>query len=112
MLTTAVNAEWVLIINPTVAGVDAARWQDITDSALQYDISRTDVNTVSGGYKVGGGYLASTNQAQVPIAVRSDSFLGIGSKIDGTVDELVFAIANIDGNGGTCYGGITLNEYC
>lgn len=112
LLTTNTNFEWAVFLSPTIAGSDAASWQNIDNSALQYDISRTNANTVSGGYKVDGGYGASTNQTRMAVGEIVKSFLTIGSYINGSLDEYVLAVKNIDGNGGTCYGGMTLSEYC
>ena len=111
LLTTTVNYEWVLILNPTIAGTDAVSWSDITNSSLQFDINRNNTNTLTGGYKVAGGYGSSTNQAKFPSTGLSKSFLTIGSKIDGTKDQFVLGVKNIDGNGGTCYGSISVKEY-
>jgi hypothetical protein len=111
LLTTSTNYEWALFLNPTIAGTDAVSWSNITNSSLQYDITRDNTNTLTGGYKISGGYGASTVQAKSPSGGLSSSFLTIGSKIDGTKDELVLGVKNIDGNGGTCYGGLNVKEY-
>lgn len=110
--TSNINYEWAIFINPTVAGTDQANWTDVTNSALQYDITRNNTNTISGGIKIAGGYGASTATAKLPIDGTAKSFFTIGSLIDGTSEEMVLAIKNIDGNGGVAYGGLTLSEYC
>lgn len=38
-----------LMIAPTVGGTDAASWQNLTGTSLQYDISRTSTNVLTGG---------------------------------------------------------------
>lgn len=111
MATTALNYEWRLFINPTVAGTDQASWQDISNSSVQYDITRNATNTITGGHIIGGGYGASTNQVRTQVTGTTRSFLTIGSNVDNSVDELVLAVANIDGNGGSVYGGILVDEY-
>jgi len=111
LATTNTNYEWVLFMNPTIAGTDAASWVNITNSALQYDVSRTNANTVSGGYRLSGGYAASTGTIRPGTSRVASSYLTIGSNIDGSVDQLVLAVANVDGNGGTVYAGIVLDEY-
>jgi hypothetical protein len=98
-------------MNPTIAGVDVASWTAVTNSALEFDVSRTNANTVSGGYRLAGGYAASTNQARQNVTGVASSYLTIGSNINGSVDQLVLAVANIDANGGTVYAGMVLDEY-
>lgn len=112
LTTTNTNYEWALFINPTIASVDAASWVDVTNSAIQYDQSRTNANTLTGGYKISGGYGSSSATSKISITGASKSHLTIGSSITGTMDELVLGVKNIDANGGTCYAGITLTEYC
>lgn len=111
LATTSINYEWRLLLNPTIAGEDAANWGDATNSALQFDIARTATNTLSGGHVLGGGYGSSTAQNKTPISGIASSYLTIGSKIDGTADQLVLGVMNIDANAGTVYGGIVFDEY-
>jgi hypothetical protein len=111
LATTAINFEWVLLMNPTIAGVDAASWVSVTNSALEYDVSRTAVNTVTGGYRLAGGYSAATATSRPSVSGIASSYLTIGSNINGSVDQLVLAVANIDANGGTVYAGMVLDEY-
>lgn len=109
--STATNFEWRLFLNPTIAGSDAVSWQDLANSSLQYDISRNNTNTLSGGYVLSGGYGSSSGATKIPVTGDTKSFLSLGAKIDGTLDEIVLGIANIDANGGTMYGGLTVGEY-
>ena len=111
LLTSNTNYEWIVLLNPTVAGVDAVNWQDEPNSALQFDITRSTANTVSGGQAIGGGYAASTAQAREAVTGIAASYLSIGSNIDGSLDEMVLAVANVNANGGTVYGGLLLDEY-
>jgi hypothetical protein len=111
MATTNTNYEWRLFLNPTIAGTDTADWTDVTNSALQFDISRTNLNLITGGTVVAGGYGASTAQVRSSITAVAQSYLTIGSNIDRSVDQLVLAVANIDGTGGTLYGGMLIDEY-
>ncbi len=109
--TSSTNFEWRLLLNPTISGVDAASWTGATGSSLEYDVSRTTDNLVASGYSLAGGYGSSTNQGRTPVSNNVKSFLTIGTNIDGSSDELVLAIANLDANGGTIYGGVTFGEY-
>lgn len=110
--SSSINYEWALFLNPTIAGTDAVSWSDITNSGLSYDVTRDNTNTLSGGYIIAGGYGATSGSTKIPVNATAESFLSIGSNIDGTLDELVLGVKNIDGNGGTTYGGVTLSEYC
>lgn len=109
--TSADNYEWRLFLNPTIAGTDAVSWVDVTNSSLQYDVSRDNTNTLTGGYVVAGGYGSSTNQSKFAIVQQVNNFLTLGADIDGTLDEYVLGVANIDADGGTFYGGLTVGEY-
>lgn len=110
LITSVSNIEWAVFINPTVADVDNASWVSVTNSALEYDISRNSTNTLTGGYKINGGYTSSTNQFKSSVLANSNSFLSIGFNIDNTKDELVLAVRNVSANGGTCFGGLTIKE--
>lgn len=112
LLTTNTNYEWVLFLNPDIAGTDTASWVPVPGSAMEYDISRTATNAVTGGYRVDGGYGASSAQARMPAGQVIQSFLTIGTNIDGSQDEYVLAVKNVDANGGSAYAGITVGEYC
>ena len=97
LLCTSSNANfyWQLIINPTVAGMDAASWQSISNSAIEYDISRGLSNFVTGGYVLASGYGAQ-KVATIGTVVNGNFILG--SKINGISDQLVLAVQKI-GNG-------------
>jgi len=110
--TANVNYEWALFINPTIAGTDNADWVSNTNSGIEYDISRTNANLVTGGYKIAGGYGSSTAQTKAPATQNISSFLSIGSNIDGSRDEFVLAVKNVAGTGGAFYAGMDLSEYC
>lgn len=59
ILNTSGNSfRWALIANPTVAGVDAASWTALSNSAIEYDVSRDNTNTLTGGTQIGSGYVS------------------------------------------------------
>ncbi len=92
---------WQLILNPTVAGVDAASWTDLTNSAIQYDISRTNANSLSGGTVIKSGYVVGQgNTVTAADAGELRSLLVISADINDVPDQLVLAIQRID-NGGS-----------
>jgi len=111
LATTNINYEWQLFLNPTIAGTDLVDWANATNSSLQYDITRNATNTLSGGHVIAGGYGASTATFRNAITGLASSYLSVGANIDNSVDELVLGVANIDGNGGTVYAGMVIDEY-
>ena len=114
-LTSSTNYEWSLFLNPAVAGADPgatpANWVDRANSSLEYLILRDATNLLSGGYQVAGGYGASTNQSKAPVESTVKNFLTLGQTIAGVRDEYCLGVRNIDANGGSAYGGITVGEY-
>jgi len=92
--------EWALIHNPTVTGTFT--WGDKANSAMQIAIgNETDPGaTVTGGHKIDG----SMAKAEGAVIGPLDSLITLGSMIDGTPDELVYAVrplsvnANIQGS--------------
>ena len=107
LCTSTADFRWALLLNPTIAGVDAASWTDVTNSSLQYDVSRTTTNIVSGGFQMAGGY-GSTSLQGIFNEIRT--YLRIGSKIDGTRDELVLAIQRLSGTSETFYAGVSFSD--
>jgi hypothetical protein len=107
MLSTA-NAffRWALLLNPTIGGVDAASWVAITNSALEYDVSRTSTNVLSGGYVMASGY-AQENQSNTPIL---DTFVGLGATIAGVSDQIVLGVQNIVAQNESYFGSLVVRE--
>ena len=90
--------EWVVKLNPSVAG--SFTYADQTNSAVQIARGAT-ANTVTGGVDLNGGFVESSGVAAG--AAGSDSrglvnALYLGSKIDGTVDEIVLCVRPIAGS--------------
>lgn len=109
VLTTTKNPfEWQLILNPTIAGVDAASWVPVLSSTAEYDISRTEANFVTAGIVLDGGYVSDTVKG---IVAKPSTFLGIGKPLlpSSPKDEYVIAVRNIAGNN-TFYAGVTYEE--
>lgn len=102
------NFRWALILNPTIAGIDAASWSVVPSGSIQYDISRTISNTLSGGYIVASGY--SSQKAAVAIELVN-TMLALGTNVDGVSDEFVLGIQKIGGGVDSFIGGISLIQY-
>jgi hypothetical protein len=106
MCTTNQNSEWAVFLNPTIGGVDAASWANVTDSSIQFDTSRTVANTISGGTRLAGGYFPNNaDNAQQFVA----GILALGSDVDGVQDEIVLAVRTVTGTA-AYLGGITVSE--
>ncbi len=90
--TTTSNFRWCLLLNPTVAGVDAASWTSVSNSAIEYDVSRTTTNTLTGGTQITSGYGTSTS-SEFSGVVNPALFLGATAL--GVRDELVLAVQNL-----------------
>lgn len=110
--TNGINSEILVICNPTIAGTDAASWVPISNSSIEYDISRDSTNLLTGGeqiyqtYLPAGGFLSGDKN--VESVFRSVRKLGVS--ITGVKDEIVLAARKLDGNAGTYYGGINFTE--
>lgn len=98
LCTSTSDFEVILILNPTVGGVDAASWTDQTSSAIQYDVTRDNTNTLTGGTYLYSELGVSTSQVKASIGqeVKEPHTLLLGSKIDGTRDQLVLAVRNLN----------------
>jgi len=94
--------EWFLILNPTVAGTFA--YSDETNSAVQAATGAT-ANTVTGGTRLDGGLSVSSSTVTVPV----ESLYYLGSKIDGTPDEIVLCVRPFS-NAADIHGAITIKE--
>ena len=77
--------EWILILNPTVAGAFA--YTNFANSALQVARGAT-ANTVTNGTPIGGGFSKDNSDILGDIT----NFLKLGSLIDGTPDEIVLCV--------------------
>lgn len=82
---------WVLLLNPTIAGTFA--YADVNDSPIQAAYGAT-ANTVTGGHPLVNGLSTSANVARS----ITDSLLYIGSKVDGTPDEVVLCVVPLSAN--------------
>jgi len=111
LCTSTAQFRWSLLLNPTVAGTDAASWTSVGgNSAAQYDVSRDNTNLLTGGTQIASGYLEDTNQAGGAIDLRLNSAVRPGIDIDGGQDELVLAVQNLSAAAETYYASINWRE--
>jgi len=84
---TGGDFEWLLILNPTVAGTFT--YGDVANSAAQTATGAT-ANTVTGGTVLDGGFIAgASGSASAGAVAVLQSAIRLGSAIDGTPDEIV-----------------------
>jgi len=105
--TTNADFRWLMLINPTVAGVDAAVWTTLTDSAIEYDVTRNNTNTLTAGTQIVSGY---GNKASDIVTPTTTSTLKPGATIAGVADEFVLAVQNLSANNETYYAALTIQE--
>jgi hypothetical protein len=105
---TGSNFLWQLFLNPTInGGTDNANWTKNFGSSLQYDISRTTANTLSGGILLDSGY--GTEAADF-VAQAEPSVFAFGSQIDGTQDQVVLGITYLGMGSSNMLGAMTWRE--
>ena len=102
MTTSNPNFEWVLLLNPTVAGTFT--YSDVTNSAIQRALGAT-ANTVTGGTALSGGY--STNSAAAANPERTLYYLG--STIAGVSDQIVLCARTLGANA-NFFGALNIRE--
>jgi len=85
------NFYWSLLLNPTVAGTFT--YGDVANAPIQAAYGST-ANTVTGGFVLANGLSTSATAAADVI----DNLLYLGSKIDGTVDEIVLCCMPLSAN--------------
>jgi hypothetical protein len=110
ILTSNADYRWILLVNPTVAGTDAASFVPLSNSAIEYDISRDNTNKLTGGEEIGTGYIDKGQKAQISSAIE-DAIFRLGVAIDGTPDELILAVQPVVGANENFYGSITWREF-
>jgi hypothetical protein len=97
------NIEWLIILNPTVAG--AFVYAPATGSPLDVATGAT-ANTVTGGTVLAGGY--TTNESVGENIGKSLYYLG--STIAGVPDEIVLCVRPL-ANSATVFGGLTIRDF-
>jgi len=98
---------WCLLLNPVIAGVDHAVWSPLGSSSVEYDISRTAANTLTGGTQVASGYVHNRiSSVTAPVA----STLTLGEDLNLVQDQFVLGVQNTQSANETYFGGITFRE--
>ncbi len=106
--TGAKHYEWMLIWNPTVAGVFT--YVSKTNSALQTVLGAT-ANTVTNGTIITGGFASSAQKGGTTIAQAVENALRLGASIAAVPDEIVLCVRPVGGSSGIdIEGSITWRE--
>ncbi len=85
------NFKYTLAMNPTVN--ETLSWIDVPDSAVQYTTGSEGATISNEGNKIISGYVSTTaDNVAVPFA----DVLALGSEIDGTPDEMILYVTNIN----------------
>lgn len=96
-----------LILNPTVTGT-ALSFTPLANSALEYDISRTNGTTVSAGTSIYASVGISNKSSAINLQSPSDT--SFGSTIAGVSDILVLGVQRLTGTTEAFYGAINWRE--
>lgn len=99
---------WRLMIDPDVAS-DNVNWQDLANSAIQYDITRGTNQVLTNGTVIAGDIVRGSNQG-VPVPNVLETRLNIGSYIGGTPQELVLGYQRLASGNSTVWGGLSWAE--
>lgn len=82
---------WSLLLNPTISGTFT--YTDVTNSALQKALGVTANDITDEGFVIDSGYVpAGAVQSGAEVSREIITALRLGSKIDGTQDEIVLAV--------------------
>lgn len=87
--------EWLLLLNPTVAGTFTYTGEP--QSSIQVARGAT-ANTVSGGYRLGGGFLSSGDKAAGDVSTALNNAIRLGSTIAGVRDTIVLCVRPVAGS--------------
>ena len=99
MCSTTGQGLWQVISNPTLAG--AAVWVPVSNSAIEYDVTRTTVTPGSGTVISSGFFSSDTSQTSALLREA----LNLGADVAGTTrDELCLAVTNTGTTPDSYYG--------
>lgn len=102
--TTNDDYEWILILNPSVAGTFTYADLD-SNSYIQFAAGVT-ANTVSGGTPVAGGFGVQQSLTATPLSIIRK----LGASISGTRDTLVLCVRPLSANA-TFVGSMSIKEF-
>lgn len=97
---------YIVCINPTISGGTGASWVDVSNSAIQYDKSRTG-SIINEGIVIDSGY---TTMDILPLTIDLASDCILGTSINGVSDEVVVAAQTMSSSDDFC-ASISWKEY-
>lgn len=108
--TTNSTFEWVVLLNPTVAGT-ALAFTGITNSSIEADLVSTNATTLTAatGTVLSSGISQQQNSSE-GIIESSPSDLKLGSSIAGVADIMVLAVRRLTGTTETFYATLGYSE--
>ena len=107
--TGAKDIEWILILNPTVAGTFT--YADETNSAVQTAKGATANTVTNGTYLAGGFFNSAAANRGGNIQSGVNNAINLGSTISGTVDTIVLCARPLTGSTNTdIFGSLTWRE--
>lgn len=102
--TSTAAYAWYLLLNPTITGT-ALTYAGVNNTSVEISKTNTNATTVSGGILLASGVAQSTNDSTIIVSSPNDYTLG--SKINGTRDEVILAVQRLTGTAETFYSSIT-----
>lgn len=97
-----------LILNPTITGT-ALSFTPLTNSALEYDISRSNGSKATGG-TILDSTVGVTTKSSAIAQLQSPADIGLGSTIAGVSDIIVLGVQRLTGATEPFYGSIAWRE--
>lgn len=110
LCTSTADFEILVLLNPTVAGSDAASWTSLANSAVEYDVTRDNTNLLSSYVPLYSEVASSTNQFRAQISPELKQSILIGADISGNQDELILAVRNLSAAAETYYATFNFRE--
>lgn len=105
--TSTAAYEFVLLLNPTVAGT-ALVWTGVTNSSVELMNNSTSATTVTGGTKLFSKVAQQTNDGSQVGGINTD--FALGNNLLGTQDIVILAVRRITGTTETFYASLNYKD--
>jgi len=110
--TSNVRFRYGIVINPTIAGIDNAVWVGVANTGVEYDISRDNTNTLTGGVDL-ISLEADGQTGTIPLDTDSELRPGFSlsatTGLKGAADEYVVFVENKSGSS-SYYASVEIKE--
>jgi len=104
------DARWILTLDPTLGGT-ALSWTSLTNSSIEYadaTDSGDNITVSDNGTIIDQGFIENNNSGTITVAL--ETFLHLGSAIDGTPTELWLIVEDFGAGGDAYRGSITFRD--